>query len=156
MRNTQNITQLYVAYTQICTNSEESEEEYGSWSKEHDFTVNSVHINNPKFSEEYNYDFNVENIAVPVEVKSGDVVYVLSITYSDGDSFGSSSGEGEILYVFKDKVIGEAAEKIWGKDIDHSVNFQIDDGSYLTMSNPSYGYFSNVCSIDLIEFTVED
>lgn len=132
----------------ICVYSHKSEEEYGSWSQEYNFNV--IHV-----SLEDSNRYTTENFTIPGEINSGDEVFVLYMIYSSGDSFGSSSGNGEVLWVFTDKDIAEAASKIWAasNEID-SVSFKIEDGSTVTLSNQSSGYFENISNVEISSFIV--
>lgn len=109
------------------------------WHREYDFGIYGV-----------NLDRNGESIDVDFEAKVGDTVYVLSMTYGTGDSFGNSSGEGEILWVFKDfDVAREAALKVREQQNKFSVVFSDENGNVHQLSNPGAGYFECVESVDI-------
>lgn len=109
------------------------------WHREYDFGIYGV-----------NLDQNGESVDVDFEAKVGDTVYVLSMTYGTGDSFGNSSGEGEILWVFKDfDVAREAALKVREQQNEYSVVFSDENGNVHQLSNPGAGYFECVESVDI-------
>lgn len=84
------------------------------------------------------------------EIAVGDTVYVVSVTYGDGDTFGSDGGYGQIVYVGKDKELAEKIEKWCG-----SASY----GDKAPHNNDFYpywlGYFNWVQHVDLKEFVVE-
>ena len=154
-------TTLYVGYTEVCTRHKKPIEEYGFWHKDYEFDVVNVSVTDPR-KLPGSCEVSVETIEIPSAVNVGDTVYVLYMTYSDGDSFGTAEGQGEVLYVFKNKQIAEEAHTKWVNACDvgldevlNSVCFHKDDRSTLALSNPASGYFSNVGHIDLIELIVE-
>jgi hypothetical protein len=149
--------ELFVQYDQICTEDYHSGEQYGDWHTEYDFTVKGVTISDrSKWS---GLGHSQEAFNVPFEAEIGDLVFVLAMTYSSGDSFGNASGMGEIIWVFKDKYAAEAAYKIWNesvtKDGAYSIVFKDDNGKDVTMSNPAYGYFEDCGSLDLHPFLLQ-
>lgn len=141
------MNELYVLTNTTCTHSEYSDEPYGDWSADYDFDVNGVSLEKPNSSyEQFQTCFDVQN---------GDTVYVLSMIYSTGDSFGRSSGNGEALWVFKDfEVAKKAAQAIKDQEDKYSVSFLNENGEKATMSNPGSGYFECVEDIRLESFII--
>lgn len=143
------MTTVYVYTNTTNTNSEYSDEPYGDWTADYDFEVTSVTLEKPQHVcdyETFNTSFNVEE---------GDSIYVLSMIYSSGDSFGSSSGNGEVIWVFKDVEFAKAAAQALRKhENDFSVKFKDESGQEITMHNPGAGYFEHISSIDVERFTV--
>jgi hypothetical protein len=87
------------------------------------------------------------------------------MTYGSGDSFGSSSGNIEILWVFKDANVALAAQQHWEKACNiadnslsykdkESVTFLDDNNNEIKLSNPSAGYFETTEYITLTTFLV--
>lgn len=143
------MTQIYVAYTEEVTDSYQSPEEYGDWSSHNHFSVNRVFLNKPAhamYTEEFSTGFNV-NV--------GDELHVLYIRYGTGDSFGHASGYGEVQWVFKDINVATEAAKIWETPDAWLVKFKIEDGSIIELSNPSYGYFEKLESVDIETMIVQ-
>jgi hypothetical protein len=151
---------IYVHYRSICTHSEREEKEFGSWSEDIDFSIAGV---STRESRQYsNEQFDVDFDAVP-----GDTVFVLYMTYSTGDSFGSSSGNGEIIWVFSDRLVAQEALLRWQHACDvhntdwHSDNkqqfcsFRVDGGRYIKLNNVVFGYFERLSSLELVPMTLE-
>lgn len=143
---------VYVQYTDICVNSYRGEGSYADWSTTNDFTVEGVTLDN---KHRWGYDA----IQIAQNVKVGDRVWVLWMTYSDGDSFGSASGKGEVLWVFTDPVVGDnALQKLQALDTRHATmfDFEDEDGETLHLANPANDYFSRVEQFYLTAHTVGD
>lgn len=144
--------ELFVQYDEDCTHSEREPVEYGSWSEEWDFRVKGVSLTSRD-------RWNEEKFTVNIDVKAGDPVFVLYMTYSTGDTFGHANGRGEVLWVFKDADTARNALTLWKeendkRDPEFSVKFEDDVGKIIQMSNPAAGYFENVGYIDLETFLV--
>lgn len=143
---------LFVDYVNHVTDSNSGEE---SWYEHWDFDVIGVHTDKKglKYPEEITVDFDVE---------TGDRVYVLSIIYSDGDSFGNAEGKGEVVWVFKDFKIAKDAKDALEKANTADKNdvklkffsFKTESGVAVQMANPCAGYFENMSWIDINEFIV--
>lgn len=145
--------EVFVHYDSRCIHSERAEEQFGSWSEENQFTLEDV---STKRSNRYcNDQFDVE-----FDAKPGDTVHVLYMIYGSGDSFGNSSGHGEILWVFKDRLLAEEALKRWQYACDlhgdwrhdnkqQSCTFHVDGGRWIKLSNPVYGYFERLTTLEL-------
>lgn len=146
------MTDLYVQYNEHCTHSEREPVEYGSWSESYDFSVTGVSLTSrERWSE--------EKLGCLVDVKAGDPVFVLYMTYSTGDTFGHASGKGEVIWVFKDAALAMKAKDIWDKenakrDPEFSIEFEVDGGEKIKQSNPAAGYFENVGYISVETFLV--
>ena len=131
--------ELYVEYESYCTDSYHSGEQYGDWHEHRDHRIEGVRLSKPSYS-------GSEKFTVDYDVKPGDNVYVLVMVYGTGDSFGHSTGNVEILWVFKDiKVAREAERKInnLGEDA-YSMKIKTDSGKTIQLSNPSAGYFESL------------
>jgi hypothetical protein len=148
--------ELYVQYSQICTNDYHSGEQYGDWSTSYDFAVHGVTHGDRSRWEGLAHQQELFNVQFDINI--GDTVYVLWMTYSSGDSFGNADGMGEILWVFKDQAIATIAKNMWEqgatKDGAHSIRFGIDDGSLVELSNPACGYFEDCGSVELTPFVI--
>jgi len=140
-------TKLFVKYKSYCLNSFQSEKDYGDWGSTNDFSVEGVTLTKPE-------DYNFEEFEVPDSVKKGDDVYVLWMSYSTGDSFGSSTGNGEIIWVFSDKKLGEKAKALWNNSKEYYVEFDVGHGITKKIHNPAYGYFEDIEYLSLETFTV--
>lgn len=142
---------LYVKTKSYCYESHRSEEEYGDWYSNSDFSIKGVYANKPD-------GWDVESFDLPFECNIGDPVFVLWMTYSSGDSFGHSEGNGEVLWVFKDPLIALNAKRVWekanDKDGHYEVEFLADNNLKVKMSNPAAGYFENMSSLELESFLI--
>ena len=104
-----------------------------------------------KQSENCNYEkFNTE-----FEVDVGDIIWVLYMVYSSGDSFGYGTGYGEVMWVFKDKNAAiEAYKAFEDQKKEFSLVFESDSFKKITLSNPGAGYFSRIDGIYLQTYVV--
>jgi len=143
---------LFVQYDEHCTHSHREPVEYGSWREDYDFRVKGVSLTSRDH-------WNEEKLGCTVDVKAGDVVFVLYMTYDTGDSFGRATGKGEIIWVFKDPVLAMVAKAKWEaendkRDPEFSIEFEVDGGTKVKQSNPAAGYFENVGYVDVQTFMV--
>lgn len=143
---------LYVQYDEICTHSYRSPEQWGDWSESYDFRVKGVSLTSRNCYDE-------EKLGCLVDVKAGEPVFVLYMTYSTGDTFGRAEGKGEVIWVFKDpdlamKAKSKFEEENNKRDPEFSVEFEADGNIDVRQSNPAAGYFENVGYIDVETFLV--
>ncbi len=143
---------LFVQYNEICVHSEQAQEQYGDWSEEYDFRVTGVSLTSRD-------RWNEDHLGCLVEVKAGDPVFVLYMTYDTGDTFGRASGKGEIIWVFKDPALAMAAKAKWEagnakRDPDYSIEFEVDGGKTIKQYNPAAGYFENIGYVEVQTFLV--
>lgn len=141
---------IYISYITTDLAGADATEEYGDWWRESEFSVQGATLNEPE-------NYRCEMFEVAFDVVVGDTVHVLSMIYSSGDSFGTETGLGEILWVFKDQTLAEDAKLYWEANdefVERAVSFQVDGGKTVTMSNPAYGYFENCSSVDLHTFII--
>lgn len=145
---------IFVQYSQVCTHSEREEEEYGAWSADYDFYVKGAStgsVINAKYSrwsaeEEFEVDFD----ATP-----GETIWVLSMIYSSGDSFGNSTGNGEVIWVFKTKEAADkAAQAIEDNPDEWEIKFELESGKSVKLSNPAAGYFENISALYVEPFVL--
>ena len=146
------MTTVFVQYSQMCTYNHQSTEQYGSWGTRYDSSVEGIVLD--RYHRYYLEEFSVAPQFVP-----GDIAYVLWMTYGTGDSFGSSSGEIEVLWVFKDFDVASAARDQIEKQIKqdaYSLTFRDEEGIDRCLSNPCWDYFSGLEDLYLSEFLVDD
>jgi len=142
------MTPLFVKYSHSIILEEHSTDPYGPWYVDYDFEVKSVHLFDP--------DYPYEELGTVLDLKIGDPVYVLYMIYSSGDSFGSSSGNGEILWTFANHDAAMLAlECIKEKDSEWNLEFLDDAGTIIKMSNPAAGYFENLNSVNIFTTKVQ-
>lgn len=141
---------LFVNYCTFCESSEQSSEEYGSWSQDWDFYVEGVSLtekHNSRYPEEFTVDWT------PVE---GQEVYVLYVRYGDGDSFGFAEGKGEVVWVFRDRTVAEAAKKALetADSNAYSIEIAVESGEKIKMNNRAFDYFTSVNGYYIESFIV--
>jgi len=142
---------LFVNYCSFCESSEYSSEEYGSWSEYWDFCVEDVSLTKNNRRQSYPEKFTVD--WTPVE---GQEVYVLYVRYGDGDSFGFAEGKGEVVWVFRDRTVAEAAKNALetADSNAYSVEIAVESGKKIKMNNRAYDYFTSVNGYYIESFTV--
>lgn len=139
---------VYVQHSCLCVHDEHDGEQYGSWSRDNDFTVEGVMLDTKL---RWGYDA----IQIAPAVVPGDEVWVLWVTYSTGDSFGSDRGQGEIIWVFTDKDVADKALKKLDANQKSSVfSFEDEDGEVLHITNPANDHFSHIESVNVQSFIV--
>lgn len=150
---------IYVETSSYCDYSERSDEEFGSWEEHYTFSVDGVSLTKRpgRYDEQFDVDFTAT---------VGDPVYVLTMRYGDGDSYGHCSGKGEVLWVFSDPRIAEEAKRRWQFACDvhssdwrnenklQSCSFRVDGGRWVKLNNPVWGYFESLESLELQRFTL--
>lgn len=133
------MTKIYVEYISYCDHNESEDAEYGSWSRQSTFSVGEASLTEPNNYRSY------ESFDLCCNVEEGDEVYALVLIYGTGDSFGSASGEGEILWVFREKVLAERAEAWLNENPEkYSIEFWQEDLTKVQLSNPASGYFEHI------------
>jgi hypothetical protein len=141
---------LYVEVDNQCTHNKRSKKPYGDWSATYEFEVKGVSL-------ESNYYFTSEEFEVSFEAKEADIVYVLSLTYSSGDSFGTARGKGEVLMVFKSQTLAyDALRHVEANEQASEFEFLVDSGEKVKVSNVAYGYFENISSVDVTECIIDN
>lgn len=136
---------LYVKTHSRCIYSFREPEEFSSWEEDNLFTVDDVTASQED-SWQTGYDvFPDEN----------GYVHVVYITYGEGDSFGHSSGNGDIVYVFQDRALAEKAQRLLKEDRESfSKDILLDNGDILKYGDPSTGYFECLESCEIRSFKV--
>lgn len=127
---------VYIHSRCRCVDSEYAQEEYGNWSEQYEFILDKASLSDHSSDD----DFPV------LPVKLGDDIWVLYLTYSDGDSFGSADGKGLIIWAFADASVAKRALH----DCEHAIEtenqsfvFSSDAGKTITIGNPTSDYFTN-------------
>jgi len=115
-------------------------EKFGSWWSETDNWIKSFSI-----SESYG------DLSVDFDLEKDKDYYLLYAEYGSGDSFGNSSGNIEYFLMYQD--IDKANENL---DIlertssdDMNVNLKTDSDKDIQLSNPWYGYFEHLESVQI-------
>lgn len=140
----------------------ESEWDY-SWRTEYDFNLVSAKIHpdtGQKVYTKYNTDVIVNYTGSP-----GDEVFVVVMRYTDGDSFGTSSGHADVIGTFTSAAL--AAEQaamiemyhVNGRTSPMFIPFEYHkDGKvnicYGTYYSAADGYFNNLTGIEIYKMVV--
>lgn len=139
---------VFITTTDRCISSHHSSEQFGDWHEDYNSSVDNV------FKEKPVYNSGEE---FPVDAEVGDAVFIVYMTYSTGDTFGRSSGRGEVLWAFKDiekaKALcktANAANNTNDLDNEYSLEFLDDDDEKRSLSNPAYGYFEDMSDCEII------
>lgn len=133
-----------VFYQLDVVDKKSSKEVYGDWSAEYQGRITSIEA--PDENGDYLNDdwYSYEDFAI--EAKPGDNLYVITQLYSDGDSFGCSTGNIQVMGVFKEKVHCNTALRELQKqvvELDKSeFRIMLDDQTAHKHYNAAYGYFS--------------
>ncbi len=141
------MTYLVLNEKHYCTDSHHSDEQYGSWWTEYDFEEPTEAYSIPKPS------YRGVGYIGP-ELTPGDILYVLYVLYSSGDSFGNSNrGNYEVLCVNKDPDKAAANLDMVRRVKNHgSVDLQTDNGKTQSLYCGGWtGYFESVDQIELAE-----
>lgn len=143
--------ELFVQYKSICVDSYREDVEYGDWSDTNDFYVTGV--NQTSRAQWSGLAGREERFNVCFDVEHDDTVYVLWMTYSHGDTFGHSTGNGEILWVFRNLEVAQKALKDIEAQVEHfSLHIRDERGNKIELTNPGSGYFESVESVEITEF----
>lgn len=122
------------------------EEQFPEWRSETDLTVFGAYTNRDKLVMPW-----VETMVTKEEIKPLDTVYVVVVRYSDGDTFGSSSGNYDFRLVTR---IPELAVK---------TRLAIENGTYKDTKNewesPGHyrwqHYFASLEHVEIHKLTVD-
>ena len=137
---------VYISEESFTENSEYSEERYGSWSRDDHYSITCASATKKLFSTEFELDVSV-----------GDVVFVVYVVYSSGDSFGTSTGNGDIVCVYKDaeKAV-ECMRTVEKCQNSYSITLLNNDDEPFTYGNPAAGYFESLTSCEIQTLVVEE
>ena len=140
---------LHVEHYGYCEDSYHDGEKYGSWSESNSHSIKGVCLE--VFGSAYNY----ETFGVDYEVERGDVVFVVTMVYSTGDSFGHATGKHEVMWVFKDpKLAHENAKTFKESGDDYTVNIKTESGKTVQLGNPAFSYFDSIENVEVTSHVV--
>jgi hypothetical protein len=132
-----------VIYESNIVSETSSGKRFGSWSREIDFNVISFTLGVPS-QPDWHWigvsDLDANKDEIPEEM------YCVYVRYSGGDTFGSSSGNGQIVGLYKDKELAHALAK---SIADHPKDWK--PGSQFNKSfYPKWdGYFERLESVEV-------
>lgn len=135
--------ELHIEIISSCVYDECEGVQFGSWGKQFNETVTKV-SRDCKFLNRFSFS----SYKVPDEVYNSTYVYIVVVTYSSGDTFGSSSGNTAIAFITEnpDEALKakDAAEHDWSKPewSEHPKNVS----RYPTWT----GYFERVENVEIV------
>lgn len=145
---------LWVYYIKDLETSESSHDRYGdyvNWSEVYNYSVKSVNLS--RIVGNYDYD----EFEVPFDVVEGDEVFVVYARYSDGDSFGTARGKGEIIEVFKDKKLADLCVGIVNQlpEYEEKIRYPISDNQFRVVQNIFRDHFVDLDFVDIEKLKVQ-
>ena len=148
---------INILFLEQCTSHKSDDGEYASWASEYDFDIIQA---TPDSLDRFNIG-NQDFESYALDIKKGENIYVLVLRYGSGDSFGDSSGKGEIVWAYSDIKLAEIALSQYKLAISEEIDtFDMTietsyEGAYnRQMSNICNGHFESFESIDIHAITV--
>ena len=149
------ISHLYVARVEYSANSTETCDTQSSiprpWYALIDYDIVSVSTRKVSHGPESGW----EKVAVDFECKTGDLVYVLVLRYTQGDSFGESKGNTEILGIFKDKQLANETAQVLDTKLrdknNKTIEFSTETGVEVSTPDFTKDHFCAYERIEVIE-----
>lgn len=119
----------------------------GGYDEDDSWSRDSTHTNNNvlgfKFSRGSDFD-----VIADFDVKVNDV-YLLSVIYSTGDSFGQDGGEIEYIGVYSDENLASEQAIVIEQNKCHSVDLVANNGKKYKQHCPWVGFFESVESVNV-------
>lgn len=141
---------VYVVYRDVLVEEYRGAGRYADWKTVHDFDVKGVTLSTKAVA-------CWDHISIAPAVMVGDEVWVLWYTYRSGDSFGTETGQGEIIWVFTDEMVAQRAlHACEARQRDTGFVFADEDGEEIHLSNAACGYFERVEEFHLKSFIVTE
>ena len=139
---------IYVDTNDVCVDNNPASEVYGDWSETWDCEIDHVFVDERGYCKEIPVGFK------PVK---GMKVFVVTQSYSDGDSFGRREGLMRIIGVFNTQFISEKVRQAVKDGYESSqslVECQIENGNVCRYSL-DVDYFLIIDDIRIESFVVE-
>lgn len=131
-------------------------DDWSQWSSSHNFSIECVTGDESK---EENPDLEYEKFGISKPLNNA--VYALVVRYSNGDSYGSASGKGEIVWVYGSEDMAKQAHAAYMRAVDNDDCMAtipaIDANGQETevsIGNVISGYFCDLESLDIEEHTI--
>ncbi len=135
-----------IQYRNPCTHRDQSPEQFGDWSESYDHElVRAYRTPDTKESLHDKELFTVQDL------NPTNLVYVVWLTYTSGDSFGSSTGNLSICHCSSSLEKAQKIKKLIeeANTEEYYVEFQDDLGNPVKYANPLFGYFEHLETIDI-------
>ncbi len=120
------------------------------------YTIHSVSIATDEKKKHHTF-YDELDFPVDFEVKKGDVVFIVVVTFEDGDTFGRSCGNVCVVDIFKDEKEAETlASIIYGdeKKCDKDDLFDRQAKRSYKGYAPWHGYFERLENVEVQKFIV--
>lgn len=109
-------------------------------------------------------DARMADLAIPFEPEEGESLYLLSVTYSTGDSFSRSEGLFDAIAAYRteEKALRAAAtieahsDREGGAWRYHALPLEAEDGSLFQASVSWIGYFESLDGVNVDKLKVQD
>lgn len=136
------MNKIYIEYKEDLVDFYSEPEEYGSWTSTYESEVTRVS------SRGDNLDIHRSQLEVNFEPTSGQTIYLVEVTYGDGDSFGHSSGKLGFAGAYLSKEDAEVRAKEVPEDYEKA---QKDFSMY---TFPWVDYFARIESIQINSYNI--
>lgn len=148
------VTEIIVGSTQTEETYWHDGEQYGSWNASYSFSVHGVYLPGPGGNADH-VQGEETRITVPGDVIEGQEVYALVMRWGSGDSFGSDTGRGEVVWVFTDQLTAaQAIMEFQAKKDEYIITIYLEDGNEVRLTNPAAGYFERLENLYIETFNV--
>lgn len=148
------VTEIIVGSTQTQESYEHDGKDWGSWDASYSFEVHGVYL--PDAKGQYYGQGEETRITIPGIVVEGQEIYLLIMRWGSGDSFGSDTGRGEVIWAFTDRLVAaQAMMEYRAKGSEFSIKINIENGSEVTLHNPAAGYFERLEDLYIDTFKVQ-
>jgi hypothetical protein len=149
---------VLVEQQETINDSYDSPEEYGEWRVDRTAYISKVSRYSKLLSVRQR-KINGDIYQINKEFDHEMLIFVVSLIYSDGDSFGHSTGNGLVIWAFSDEILAEKCRVIIEESKDESAFcFDVEDGNGSTktvqLSNPACGYFETVEYVKVESFKI--
>ncbi len=109
---------LYIEKNEVCTKDYHSGEQWGEWERSYDISL----VRCTRDKSEIVNDHSYETFNVSAETYAAKKVFIVTVTYESGDTFGRSYGNNQIAFVTHDEALAldvknaiEAEDGSWDK-----------------------------------------
>jgi hypothetical protein len=135
-----------VKYSEICTHSEHSGEQYGDWSESWSCSVESAYV----LGDDEKQPYDSEVFLLPDDTTRVHVVYMI---YDTGDSFGRADGKISIVHCTANEDAAHQIAKMIQDDPEQfSFKFTDDFGRKISLYNSGAGYFERISYVEVESF----
>ena len=139
---------IQVDYDSVCVHSERGKGSYADWHKAYDCSVTDVF----RIGDDTKVPYDSESFIIPDD---SETVYVVYMLYSEGDSFGNSTGNIDIIHAtVSEESAHQLAQKIRDDEQSYTIKFVDDFGREISISNNGAGYFNRLECVNVERFDI--